>query len=142
MKIGIHTFFVQDGMGNLFSRIFRRSRQQAPEAPREHPVWLALCRKMDQEELWKDPGLTLSRLCLLLHSNKTTISTQYRIHGTSFLEDVNRRRIDYVKKRLQAKTDLTLEELFYEAGFRSYTTGWRQFRLRTGMFPTAFCVQK
>ena len=118
---------------------FRRSAGPAETAPvPEHPVWAALCQAMDQEELWKEPGLSMSALCRHLSSNKTTVNLLYRQHGSSFSEDLARRRIAYVMAELERDAGRHLEDVFFDAGYQTYSTGWRQFRRTTGVSPTEY----
>lgn len=104
----------------------------------ESPLWLSLCRAMDQEALWKDPELCLDRLSRVLHTNRTTLARLYRRHGTSFSADLRARRISFILDQLEQDPQMLLEPLFYEAGYRNYSTGWRQFRRVTGVSPSVY----
>ena len=120
---------------------FRPQRQEETAPPplqAEKPLWDALCRAMDREQLWKTPGLNLNTLSRHLRTNTTTLSRLYRAHGSSFHRDLCARRINYVLDQLELNPQRELEPLFYEAGFQSYITGWRQFRQIVGVSPKAY----
>lgn len=127
----------------FFSRLmaaFRPQQQETAPPPlqAEKPLWDALCRAMDREQLWKTPGLNLNTLSRHLRTNTTTLSRLYRAHGSSFHRDLCARRINYVLDQLELNPQRELEPLFYEAGFQSYITAWRQFRQIVGVSPKAY----
>ena len=79
-------------------------------------------------------------LCREVMSNKTYVSQAFRQHAsTTFNEYVNRCRINYVSERLEAglSEDL-LKDIFFEAGFRSLSTAYRQFVRYKGVAPTQY----
>lgn len=119
-------------------RFLRRLRQTPPPVTEESPLWLSLCRAMELDALWKDPELCLDRLSRVLHTNRTTLTRLYRAHGTTFARDLRERRISFILDQLEGDSSLLLEPLFYEAGYRNYSTGWRQFRRVTGVSPSVY----
>ena len=101
-------------------------------------MWLSLCRVMEQEALWKDPELCLERMSRELHTNRTTLTHLYHSHGTTFSRDLRERRISFILDQLEQDSSLLLEPLFYEAGYRNYSTGWRHFHRVTGVSPSVY----
>ena len=127
-------------------RIFRLFRQKNPSSREilevgESPLWLLLCQRMADEALWKRPDLCLDVLSRELSTNRTTLTRLYRAHGTTFARDLRERRISFILDQLEGDSSLLLEPLFYEAGYRNYSTGWRQFRRVTGVSPSVYVQQ-
>lgn len=120
--------------------LFRRQNpgfREVPEAG-ESPLWLLLCQRMADDALWKRPELCLDVLSRELRTNRTTLTRLYRAHGTTFARDLRERRISFILDQLEGDSSLLLEPLFYEAGYRNYSTGWRQFRRVTGVSPSVY----
>ena len=123
--------------------LFRRQNpgfREVPEAG-ESPLWLLLCQRMADDALWKRPQLCLDVLSRELRTNRTTLARLYRCHGTSFSADLRARRISFILDQLEQDPQMLLEPLFYEAGYRNYSTGWRQFRRETGVSPSSYVQQ-
>lgn len=103
-------------------------------------LWKRITDYIDVEQKWRDPDLGLEMLCQEVMSNKTYVSLAFRQHAsTTFNEYVNRCRINYVAERLEAglSTDL-LKDIFFEAGFRTHSTAYRQFVRYKGVSPTQY----
>lgn len=103
-------------------------------------LWKRITDYIDVEQKWRDPDLGLEMLCREVMSNKTYVSQAFRQHAsTTFNEYVNRCRINYVSERLEAglSEDL-LKDIFFEAGFRSLSTAYRQFVRYKGVAPTQY----
>ena len=96
---------------------------------------------MADDALWKRPELCLDVLSRELRTNRTTLARLYRCHGTSFSADLRARRISFILDQLEQNPQMLLEPLFYEAGYRNYSTGWRQFRRVTGVSPSVYVQQ-
>ena len=55
-----------------------------------------------------------------------------------FKEYLNSKRIKSVASQLRKNPDLDIQEAFFNAGFRSRTTAWRNFKEMLGMSPSEF----
>ena len=121
-----------------FLRCFRPVRSAPQPEVGDSPLWLSLCRAMEEEALWQNPELCLDYLSRRLQTNRTTLARLYRAHGTTFACDVRERRISFILDQLEKDSSLLLEPLFYEAGYRNYSTAWRQFRRVTGVTPSVY----
>lgn len=94
---------------------------------------------MDTPEVWQNPDLVRDDLVSMAGSNRTYIEVVAKRMGFKNLSDmVHRRRIDYVCRQLRENPDVNLQSLFYDAGYRSRTTAWRQFVKIVGCTPTEF----
>jgi len=94
-----------------------------------------------EQELYKDPELTLASLAR--HLGETPNAVSRIINGgfnQSFNEFINTYRIGEVKRRLTAGDTerLTILALAFDAGFSSKTTFNRVFKEQTGYTPKAY----
>ena len=116
-------------------------RKSTPDAavPISEDIWANLCKLMDEDEIWRDPDLTLKRLAQQCTTNTTYLSDTLKEHGeTGFVDFVNKRRIDYVTSAIKQNPDADLKTLFQEAGYRSRSTAWRNFKEATGVSPSEY----
>ena len=108
-------------------------------APLESDLWARICRLMDQEEVWKDPDLSLSSFSRLCATNVTYLSRVIQQEtGHGFKELVNAKRVAGVSAQIEANPDIDVQSAFFNAGFRSRTTAWRNFKDITGKSPAEF----
>ena len=56
----------------------------------------------------------------------------------SFIEYLKHKRINYVITQLTKNPNLNIKNLFFDAGYRSYPTAWRQFKDVMGMSPAEY----
>ncbi len=108
-------------------------------APLESDLWARICRLMDQEEVWKDPDLSLSSFSRLCATNVTYLSRVIQQEtGHGFKELVNAKRVAGVAAQIEANPDIDVQSAFFNAGFRSRTTAWRNFKDITGKSPAEY----
>lgn len=101
-----------------------------------NPLWERLTLQMDEKELWRTPDLTLENLSKNLYTNRTTLSALIQQQGYSgYTEFINRRRIEAFIEAVNGSKSINMQQLFYEAGFRSKSTALRNFRLYMGCTP-------
>ncbi|WP_160717274.1 helix-turn-helix domain-containing protein [Chitinophaga solisilvae] len=102
---------------------------------------LALQRAMEVQELYLEPGLTLTSLAGVTGIPAKTISAVLNQHlQTNFNEYVNNYRVEAFKKKV-LQTDLqqyTLSSIAFSCGFSSQATFQRVFKQLTGMAPGQF----
>ena len=105
----------------------------------ELDLWSRISRFIDKEEVWQDPDLSLSSLAQLCATNVTYINRVIRQEtGGSFKDLVKNKRITYVINYLQEKPDSDIQTAFFNAGYRSRATAWRNFKDIMGVTPTEF----
>lgn len=115
----------------------------APSCPPEaNPLWNALMRLMDGEELWRNPDLTLEMLAARLDSNRTTLAQTIRQHGyEDYRHFINRRRIEEFQKAVRTDPRISIQDTFFRVGFRSKITALRYFRELTGTTPSDYLLR-
>ena len=112
------------------------------ELPAEFGLWTRIGIVMDQEEAWRDPDLSLGDLAKRCGTNTTYLNQI--IHGetgTNFKTFINSKRIDYVSRQLREHPGLDVQTAFFDAGYRSRITAWRNFKEIVGVTPTEFRKQ-
>ena len=94
---------------------------------------------MADPDIWKDSEITGDKLARLAGTNRTYLQQAAKELGfTGLIEMIHRRRIDYVCEQLRIDPSASIQDLFYDAGYRSRTTAWRQFSNIVGYTPTEF----
>ena len=119
--------------------------QETSEAPipatSSDDLWLRIVKIIHKDDYWRNPDLSLDMLCQLLGSNKDYVSRCFRQNAdTTFLDYVNNLRISYVTDELRRNPLQNLRALFFNAGFRSKTTAYRNFCKYVGQSPTEFAA--
>lgn len=111
-----------------------------PPCPAEpSPLWDALMHVMDEEELWRNPDLSLETLAARLASNRTTLAQTIRRHGyEDYRHFINRRRIGEFLKIARTDPRISIQDTFFRVGFRSKITALRYFRRETGTTPSDY----
>ena len=109
----------------------------APEE--EITIWERVCQLMDQEEVWRDPDLSLTGMARQCATNVTYLNRAIQKEtGGGFKELLNKKRVAFVVAQLEANPALDIQAAFFNAGYRSRTTAWRNFKEITGQSPADF----
>ena len=102
-------------------------------------LWQRIVTLLHEDTVWRNPDLGLEMFCQLLGSNKDYVSRCFRQNAdTTFLDYVNSLRIAYVTEELRRDPLQNQRALFFNAGFRSKTTAYRNFCKYNGQSPTEF----
>lgn len=113
------------------------------ESQSNNPLVAQLCKLMDEKSVWKNPDLTLPELALLLNTNRNYLSKAIQDAGyKNFSDIVNRRRVIEFMKIADAGGVTSIQETFFNVGFRSRETALRCFKKYTGMLPTDYVRSK
>ena len=97
---------------------------------------------MNDPNIWQDPELTADKVVKLVGTNRTYIQHAARQLGFANLSDmVHRRRIDYICECLRKDPNANIQDLFWDAGYRSRATAWRNFTNIVGCTPTEFIAR-
>lgn len=111
---------------------------QRDEAATHNLLWENIMLQMNEKELWRNPDLTLEDLSKSSCTNRTTLSMLIQQRSFSgYSEFINRRRIEAFTEAVNSSKsfNIDMQQLFYEAGFRSRSTAMRNFRLYMGCTP-------
>ncbi|MBO4893121.1 MAG: helix-turn-helix domain-containing protein [Prevotella sp.] len=102
-------------------------------------LWQRIVKLIHEDDLWRNPDLNLEMLCQQLGSNKDYVLRCFRQNAdTTFLDYVNSLRIGYVTDELRRNPLQSQRDLFFNAGFRSKTTAYRNFCKYNGQSPSEF----
>lgn len=90
-----------------------------------------------EQQLFRDPDLSLENLCPLVGSNRTYVSACVnKGSGMNFSTWISKIRVDYVLAAISK--DCYLPDLYTDAGFASQTSFYRNFKLVTQMTPKQY----
>lgn len=93
---------------------------------------------MKEQEVFKDPDLTLNRLSRKLLIPQKQLSTAInRIYQRNISQVINQYRIEFAKARL-VHTDESITQIYMSAGFHSKSNFNREFSRMTGVTPSEF----
>ncbi len=100
-------------------------------------AWLA---RIEAEQLWRDPALTLAGLARILGTNTTYLSRGLgAATGENFNAGINRRRVAEMQRLLAAPGEQRdLLTLAFDVGFNSKASFNRAFQDFAGMSPSAW----
>lgn len=101
----------------------------------------ALKRMMEEERLYRDPGLSLKTLAVRLNTNTKYLSQVVNVHfGGNLQVFLNHYRVEEAKSRLldEELSGLTLYGVAMQCGFRNKSTFYKAFRHATGLTPLEF----
>lgn len=100
-------------------------------------AWIA---RIEAEELWRDPALTLASLARILGTNTTYLSRALgAASGENFNAVINRRRVAAMQALLTTHTEQRdLLTIAFDVGFNSKASFNRAFQDFAGMSPSAW----
>lgn len=100
----------------------------------------ALNMRVDQDQLWRDPDITVASLARALATNTGYISRALNEGmGVSFSTFINQKRVAALKAKLSEPSESRdLLTLAFEFGFNSKASFNRAFSEYTGMSPSAY----
>ena len=102
---------------------------------------LTIAAVLHDEELWRNPDLSLDMLSERVKSNRNYVSQCFRQNAaTTFNDYVNRLRVDYMAEELKHHPFQSHKELYFRAGFRSKTAAFTNFKKYKQKSPTEFLV--
>lgn len=102
--------------------------------------WDKINRKIESTKAWRDPDMTIVVLADLLQTNRTTLSRLFQEQGYSggYKEYINRRRITDFLQLMDKQSQKSMQDAFFEAGYRSRMTALRNFKEYMGMGPSEY----
>ena len=118
----------------------RRRKPRHPQTlaseSQEPDLMARITALMEERQLYKRKGLTLSDLAAELATNKTYVSALLNnLSGEKFTSLLTRYRVEYAQRLMREHPDMLLDDIADESGFSSRTTFFRSFKALTGMTP-------
>lgn len=108
------------------------------ESTMEHLV-NALNEVISNPDVWQNPDLTIDDIARIVGTNRTYLQMAAKYKGyVSAMDMIHHIRIEYVCQQLRTVSSPQIQNIFYDAGYRSRTTAWRNFVNIMGCTPTEF----
>lgn len=111
-----------------------------PEVDEEtYDFWPMICQVMDEWEAWRNPNTTVETVSTAVGSNRIYVARCIREHtGMTFNDYMNEKRIHYMAAQLRLNPTQDHKHLYFDVGFRSRHTAYRNFVKFVGSSPTDF----
>ncbi len=98
-----------------------------------------LSNYMQKTHAWENPDLSASDLYIILNTNRTTFGKVIKKLGYDNLAIyLNTLRIEDFISRIKLSPSSSYRDVFYDVGFRSRSSAFRNFRQITGTTPTEY----
>lgn len=131
-------FSVQDIEAEVF-----QETEPMPEDGGVSELLEGIKKLVNDEKLFLYPNLKVSDLATRLHSNRNYIYHAINVEmGVSFSDYINGLRVDYAARLLEAKPDLSINDVMIKSGFTSTSAFYRNFKKFKGITPTEKRVLK
>ncbi|MEE1095952.1 MAG: helix-turn-helix domain-containing protein [Paludibacteraceae bacterium] len=99
----------------------------------------ALDEVINDPDVWQNPDLTIDDIAKIVGTNRTYLQMAAKQKGyMSVMDMIHHVRIEYVCQQLRTVESPQIQNIFYDAGYRSRTTAWRNFVNIMGCTPTEF----
>lgn len=160
----LHTFFILHVLWIILSilyftyyelhiRVIPPAKPEAKVAEAEEPAattvvstaeesddyWPMICQVMDEWEMWRNPNTTVETVSTAVGTNRIYVARCIKEHtGMTFNDYMNEKRIAYMASQLRLDPKQDHKHLYFDAGFRSRHTAYRNFVKFQGCSPTDF----
>lgn len=102
-------------------------------------LWNNIDYIMDHNQIWRNPDTTVETLSKDMGTNRIYVADSIREHtGLTFNDYMNRKRATFMADQLRQDPNQDQKSLFYDAGFRSRQTAYRNFVKFIGCSPSDF----
>lgn len=102
-----------------------------------------ICKLLEQERLYLNCELKVADIADRLGTNKRHISDCINTQkGITFIQLVNKYRIEYAKQLLKSSPDIKIAEVYIKSGFANETSFFRVFKALTGLTPNQYKFRK
>lgn len=109
------------------------------DVPPEFGLWTRVCIVLDQEQAWRDPDLSVNSMARRCGTNVSYLNRIIREETRSGFKDlINTKRIGNVLMQLKENPSIDIQAAFFNAGYRSRATAWRNFKNIVGTTPTEY----
>jgi len=117
------------------------TEQDIQSEPSSKPadLWKSISLQMDNYEIWRDPDASADSMSRLLGTNRIYLADCIREHtGLTFNDFINNKRSNFMAQELRKSPLQDQKPLYFNAGFRSRQTAYRNFVKFIGCSPTEF----
>jgi YesN/AraC family two-component response regulator len=105
-------------------------------------LMLRINELMEKEKLYLNSELKVSDIADVFHLHRNDVSACINSQmGCTFIQYINRYRIDYAKELMRRQPDKKISSIWMESGFGSEQTFFRTFRSATGLSPKEWILQ-
>lgn len=109
----------------------------------DSPLWTKMMQVLEAQTLWRNPDLTLVELATIVGTNRTTLSKLIQTAGfDGFYAFVNYCRIKEFISIIEHQKIKSIQETFFDVGFRSKSTALRYFRQETNTTPSEYLQKR
>lgn len=99
----------------------------------------ALDEVISNPDVWQNPDITINDIARIVGTNRTYLQVASKQKGyASVMDMIHHIRIEYMCEQLRTVSSPQIQNIFYDAGYRSRTTAWRNFVNIMGCTPTEF----
>jgi len=106
---------------------------------RSHDLWTNIDHIMNKNQIWRNPNTTAETLSKDMGTNRIYVADCIRKHtGLTFNDYLNRERAMFMADQLRLDPKQDQKSLYYDAGFRSRQTAYRNFVKFIGCSPTDY----
>ncbi len=103
--------------------------------------WPSICQVMDELEAWRNPNTTVETVSTAIGTNRIYVARCIKEHtGKTFNDYMNEKRINYMADQLRLNPRQDHKQLYFDVGFRSRHTAYRNFVKFIGCSPTDFAA--
>ena len=96
---------------------------------------------MDELEAWRNPNTTVETVSTAIGTNRIYVARCIKEHtGKTFNDYMNEKRINYMADQLRLNPRQDHKQLYFDVGFRSRHTAYRNFVKFIGCSPTDFAA--
>lgn len=105
----------------------------------EQDLWSNINTIMGRYEVWRNPDTTVETVSRNVGTNRIYVADSIREHtGLTFNDYLNQKRILFMADQLRKNPQQDQKSLYFEAGFRSRQTAYRNFVKFIGCSPTDY----
>lgn len=113
------------------------NREEVDEATFD--FWPMICQVMDEWEAWRNPNTSVETLSTAVGTNRIYVARCIKEHtGMTFNDYMNQKRISFMAAQLRLDPTQDHKHLYFDVGFRSRHTAYRNFVKFIGSSPTDF----
>ncbi|MDD2953683.1 MAG: hypothetical protein PHC95_11045 [Parabacteroides sp.] len=126
-----------------YSKPMETSREEPePISDKSIQLWNKLQTYMKDERPWLNPNITLEIIAYGVQSNRTTVTELIQQKGyDGFYDYIGTYRIDEFCKIARTEYAVNIQETFFNVGFRSKTTAFRQFKKQMKRTPSQWLIE-